>query len=69
MLKMIRCCDVCSNPLPTKMVKTPFGVVESVQTFKSKEWDISCVAPDLCELCALKIDKAVVDLRLEFLRG
>ena len=69
MLKMIRCCDVCGNPLPTKMIETPFGVFESVQTFKAEEWDISCVAPDLCELCALKIDKSVVDLRRKFLKG
>ena len=69
MLKTIRCCDVCGNPLPIKMVETPFGVFESVQTFKSEEWDISSIAPDLCELCALKIDKAVMDLRRQFLKG
>lgn len=67
-VKITTCCDVCGNPLPTEIVTTPFGVFESVKTFKSKDWDISCIAPDLCELCALKIDNAVSKLRSEYLQ-
>ena len=33
---------------------------------KCKEWDISSVMPDLCELCAIKIDLAVAKIRAEF---
>lgn len=67
MVKIITCCDVCGNPLPIKTVETMFGTVESVKTFKSKEWDISSIAPYLCELCALKIDNAILELRREYL--
>lgn len=66
MVKIIRCCDICGSELSTKEIETPFGVVESTRTFKCKEWDISSVTPDLCELCALKIDMAVAKLREEY---
>ena len=68
MIKATRCCDICGAELPTEEVKTPFGVVESTRTFKCKEWDVSSIMPDLCELCALKIDMAVAKLRAEALR-
>ena len=48
MVKTTVCCDICGTELPTKEVKTPFGVMESTRTFKSKEWDVSSVMPDLC---------------------
>ena len=68
MVKTTVGCDICGTELPTEEVKTPFGVVESTRTFKCKEWDISSVTPDLCELCALKIDMAVAKLRMNALR-
>lgn len=66
MVKTTICCDICGAELQTKKVKTPFGVMESIRTFKCKEWDVSSVLPDLCELCALKIDIAVSKLRTEY---
>lgn len=68
MVKSTICCDVCGTELPTKEVNTPFGAMKSTRTFKCKEWDVSSVMPDLCELCALKIDMAVAKLRAEALR-
>ena len=69
MIKTTICCDICGSELPTKEVETPFGVVESARTFKCTEWDVSSVMPDLCELCALKIDIAVTKLRAAALEG
>ena len=66
MIKTTRCCDICGSELPTEEVKTSFGVVESTRTFKCKEWDVSSVMHDLCELCALKIDMAVIKLKEEY---
>lgn len=66
MVKTTVCCDVCGNPLPVVDVITPIGVIKSVKSFTCTEWDISCFAPDLCELCALKIDMAVSQLRREY---
>ena len=66
MVKTTICYDICGTELPTKEIRTPFGIIKSTRTFKCKEWDVSSVMPDLCELCALKIDMAVAKLRTEF---
>jgi hypothetical protein len=66
MVRTTICCDVCGRPLPVEQVITPFGVFESVKTFKCKEWDISCLFPDVCELCAMKIDNAISQIRTQF---
>ena len=68
MIKATRCCDICGAELPTEEVKTSFGVVERTRKFKCKEWDVSSVMPDLCELWALKIDMAVAKIWAEALR-
>ena len=66
MVKTTICCDICGEELPTKEIETPFVVMKNTRTFKCKEWDVSNVMPDLCELCALKIDLAVTKLRAEY---
>lgn len=66
MVKTTICCDICGAELPYEEVETPFGVMKKVRRFKCKEWDVSSVIPDLCELCALKMDLAVTKLRAEY---
>ena len=68
MIKTIPCCDICNEPLPIIITHTPLGKVRSVISAKTKVINTEKAFPLLCEKCALKIDNALLNFKLEIQR-
>lgn len=60
-------CDVCGEELKIVRKHTPFGEVDVIKTYRTKQWDTSTLFPHLCEACAAKIDNGLLEAKLKML--
>lgn len=58
-------CDVCGEELKIVRKHTPFGDVDVIKTYRTKQWDTSTLFPHLCEACAVKIDNGLLETKLK----
>lgn len=66
----IAVCDLCGKELPVFALKiNGIEVDRVVKTYRTEVWDTYPLFDMLCETCALKLDKAFLQLRGDILSG